>query len=79
MLKLSVATCVAAVLTIASASAETTGGATLAGGDNGHAAKVDQSMRTSGYVGSDTKSGAPSARLGPGQSTEHTDSKMRGY
>lgn len=78
MLKLGLAFFALGLSAALPAAAQTTGGATLAGGDNGHAAQVDQTMKSQGS-GMTSKSGAPSAMPGHGQSTEHADGKMRAH
>ena len=61
---------------VGTAQAEPTDGTTLAGGDNGAAAKADSTAKT--QSGMSATKGAPSAATAPGQSTEHPDGKMRG-
>ena len=57
--------------------AETTGGATLAGGDNGAAAKADANAKAQTPLPGDASKGSPAATPAPGQSTEHSDGAMR--
>ena len=57
--------------------AETTGGATLAGGDNGAAAKADTNAKAQTPSQGDASKGSAAATPAPGQSTEHSDGTMR--
>ena len=73
------ATILATALAASPVLAETTGGATLAGGDNGAAAKADANAQVQTPSQGDTSKGSPAATPAPGQSTEHSDGKMRAH